>query len=113
MDQTVLSTIRKLLGMEDDYTHFDTDLLVHINTAAGILFQLGIGSDSAVITAESKWSDILDSQDLYDMAKTYIYLFVKKIFDPPTNSFVVDSYEKTLKELEWRINVMAETPTVS
>ena len=96
--------------MEDDYTYFDSDLLVHINTAVGILYQLGLEPETPLnVTAETKWNELLDGENLLDMAKNYIYLFVKKIFDPPSNSFVVDSYEKTMKEIEWRILVMIES----
>lgn len=109
MNETVLSTIRKLMGMESDYTHFDNDLLIHINTASGILYQLGIEPDNVLVTDKTTWSELLLNENLYDMAKTYVYLFVKKIFDPPANSFVADSYEKTLKEIEWRILVMADS----
>lgn len=109
MHESILKTIRKLIGPEEDYEHFDPELIIHINTAIGILGQLGVGPEEGFFISNdsSKWSDFLEDEALYEMVKTYIYLFVKKVFDPPSNSFIVDSYEKTLKELEWRIEVRA------
>lgn len=109
MDQSILKTIRKLIGPEEDYTHFDPDLIIHINTAIGILSQLGVGPEDGFFIQDetSKWSDFLEDEVMYEMVKSYIYLFVKNVFDPPSNSFIVNSFEKTLKELEWRIEVRA------
>ena len=106
MSDTILSTIRKLLGMEDDYTYFDNDILIHVNTAVSILSQLGI--ENIRVTEETTWEDLLKNENAFELVKDYIFLFTRKIFDPPANSFVVDSYEKTLKELEWRIVVATE-----
>jgi len=110
MQESILKTIRKLVGPEEDYTHFDFDLITQINTALNILNQLGVGpAEGFTISDDSaKWSDFIDDEALFGMAKTYVYLFVKKVFDPPANSFVVDSYEKTLKEIEWRLEVQAD-----
>lgn len=111
MQQSILKTIRKLVGPEEDYTHFDMDLIIQINTAIGILNQLGVGPEDGFSIRDdtSKWSDLLEDETRYEMVKTYIYLFVKKTFDPPSNSFIVDSYEKTLKEIEWRLEVQADS----
>lgn len=107
---SILLTIKKLLGVSEEYTNFDIDIMVHINSALSILTQLGVGPENGfVITgAESLWSDFVSDTSKLEMIKTYIYLRVRLLFDPPTNSFVTTSIEKTISELEWRLQVAAE-----
>lgn len=111
MDDSILNTIKKMLGGLDsaDDSVFDTDIIVHINTAFDILHQLGVGPEEgfSIEDETSKWSDYSTNGRLINMAKTYIYLLVKKTFDPPSNSFVMDAINKDLKEYEWRLNVLA------
>lgn len=102
---SILTTIKKMLGIEADYKAFDIDLIVNINSALMTLNQLGIGPDSGFsITSDVEyWSDLLGSSTNLDGVKTYIYLKVKLIFDPPTNSAVIDAINRTISELEWRL----------
>lgn len=108
---SILTTIKKLLGIEADYTHFDNDIIVHINSVLMTLNQLGVGPESpASITSElDTWDKTLGDIKNLEAVKTYIYLKVKMIFDPPTSSFVVDAMNKQASELEWRLNVQTET----
>lgn len=108
---SVLTTIKKLLGIEADYTHFDNDIIVHINSVLMTLNQLGVGPESpASITSElDTWDKTLGDLKNLEAVKTYVYLKVKMIFDPPTSSFVLDAMNKQASELEWRINVQTET----
>ena len=108
---SILTTIKKLLGIEADYTHFDNDIIVHINSVLMALNQLGVGPESpASITSElDTWEKTLGDIKNLEAVKTYIYLKVKMIFDPPTSSFVVDAMNKQASELEWRLNVQTET----
>lgn len=111
MNDSILDTIKKMLGgldSEDD-GYFDTDIIVHINTAFDILHQLGLGPDEGFFIEDnsSKWSDFSTNGKLINMAKTYIYLLVRKTFDPPSNGFVMDAINKDLDEYEWRLNVLA------
>ena len=108
---SVLTTIKKLLGIEKDYTHFDNDIIMHINSALMTLNQLGVGPESpASITSEmDTWENTLGNLKNMEAVKTYIYLKVRMVFDPPTSSFVLDAMNKQANELEWRLNVQSET----
>lgn len=109
-DESILESIRGLFVEEDDYS-FDSDLIMHINSALMILNQLGVGNDGFMITGStSKWSDFLGSENLPFLAatKTYVYDSVRLIFDPPTNSFLVNAIEKRMKEYEWRLNAQVD-----
>lgn len=104
--KSILLTIKKMLGSCDI---FDVDIIVHINSTIMILQQLGVAPPGFYITGEEDtWDDLLwGSKDL-EAVKSFIYLKTRLAFDPPTSSFVVDSIEKMIKELEWRLNVQAE-----
>lgn len=108
---SILTSIKKLLGVAEDYTQFDTDIIIHINSVFSILTQLGVGPENgfSIMGKEAVWSDFLSDAKTLEMVKTYIYLKVKLLFDPPLNSSVTASIEKTISELEWRINVEAES----
>ncbi len=110
LEDSILKTIKKMIGPSLDYDYFDNDLIIHINSAFSVLNQLGLGSDDTfMITGESEtWSDFLGDDKFLEMVKTYIFLKVKVIFDPPTSSFVLDAYNKQIAELEWRINVAVD-----
>lgn len=106
---SILTSIKKLLGIQEDYTHFDTDIIIHINSALMILNQLGVGKENFFITSEDEtWDDFLGDNKSLEAIKTIVYLRVRLTFDPPSNAFVVDSIERMIKELEWRVNVNAE-----
>lgn len=110
MEESIFLSIKGMIGPDASYTVFDPDILIHINTALATLTQLGVGPASGfrVTGAEETWSDFLgDSKDL-DSAKSYVYMKVKMIFDPPANSFVMDAYKKACDEIEWRLNVVVD-----
>lgn len=111
MDDSILNTIKKMLGIEPDYTAFDTDILVHINTALMILNQLGIGRSEGVVVdgPDTKWDALFLGRTDLAMVKSYIYHRVRLAFDPPQNSFVTAAIEKQITEFEWRVNVQAES----
>lgn len=106
---SILRTIKKLIGgvEDDDFTGFDTDLIVHINSALRILNQLGVGVSGFNITGlDETWTDFLgEDESILSEVKTYVYLKVKLVFDPPANSFTQQSIKDEIKELEWRMNV--------
>jgi len=110
MDDSILTTIKQMLGIMEDYTAFDTDIIVLINSAFLILNQIGVGPDTPFsISDESAiWSDFTDDLDNYHAAKTLVYLRVKVIFDPPTSSYVLDAYNKQIEEYTWRLRNQAE-----
>lgn len=111
MEESILNTIKRLLGLDADYDVFDTDIVVHINSVLMTLDQLGvsIGDDAFYITgADETWDGLFDVNTNLMAVKTYIYLKVRLLFDPPTNSFLVNAIEDQIKELTWRINIQAE-----
>ena len=113
MQDSILMTIRKLVCGDPYADHFDTDLLVHINACFSILNQLGVGPENGfVVTDETQsWSSYSDNDRILNMVKTYITLKVKKIFDPPLTSSVLEAMDKEIKELEWRLNVAVDPAT--
>lgn len=110
-DDSILNTIKKLLGISEDYKEFDKDLIVHINSVFMILNQLGIGPEKGFHIENDKdtWSDYIDNEDAnLEAIKTYIHLKVKIAFDPPLNGTVMDAHKQMINELEWRLNINAE-----
>lgn len=107
--KSILTSIKKLLGITEECTDFDTDIIMHINTVLMILNQLGIGKENFQIEdKESFWDDFVEIDKL-SAVKSYIHLKVKLMFDPPLNSAVIEAIEKSIRELEWRLNVRAES----
>ena len=109
---SILTTVKKLLGIDEEDVSFDTDVVVSINTAIPSLSQMGIGPPNGFIVTskDQKWTDyISDTTINLEGVKTYLYLKTKLIFDPPTNSTVIQSIENNLKELEWRMMLAVET----
>lgn len=107
MNSSILTSIKKLLGIDESYEVFDTDLIIHINTVLGILYQIGLGDKAFVITSsDEEWSSFLED-DQIEMVKTYVYLKVRKLFDPPQSS-VMQSMDRMIEELEWRIQMSIE-----
>lgn len=109
--ESILTTIKKMLGITADYDHFDADIIVHINTALMTLNQLGVGPDKpAFISSDMEtWKGVFGDIENVEAVKTYIYLKVRMVFDPPTSSFVMEAMNRQASELEWRLNVQTET----
>ena len=107
---SILTSVKKIIGISEEDESFDTDLIIHINSVLMILNQLGVGpEDGFSITDKSAvWTDVIGDNKFIEAVKTFVGLKVRLIFDPPTSSAVLDSINKTISELEWRINVMAE-----
>ena len=108
--ESILNSIKKMLGIEPDYNHFDGEIIVHINSAFSTLRHVGVGSgESLQISSDvSTWKDVFGDLKYLDSIKTYTYLKVKLIFDPPGSSFVLDAFKRQADELEWRINEEAD-----
>lgn len=110
MSDSILDTIKQLLGIEAEDTAFDTDVIVHINSALMTLNQLGVGP-SAAFSIQDKddiWEDFLEKSTDLEAVKTYIYLKVRTVFDPPSSSAVLEAMNRSISELEWRLNVQVE-----
>jgi len=110
ISESILESTKKVLGLDADNTDFDVDVLMHINSVFSTLQQLGIGPEEgfAIEDDTAVWSDFLEEVKLLNNVKTYVYLRVRMLFDPPTTSFAIDAMRKQIEELEWRINVYRE-----
>ena len=110
VSESILLSVKKMLGLDKDYDVFDPELIIHINTVFGTLHQLGVGpEDQFRITGDSEtWSEFDTEGEQVDEVKTYVYLRVRLLFDPPSSSFVLSSFKEQLQELEWRLNVKAD-----
>lgn len=109
--ESILISIKKLLGLTAEYKNFDADIIMHINSVFMILNQLGVGPSKGFRIEDdlAVWSDYIDDIDNLDAVKSYIHLKVKLMFDPPLNSAVIEAIKQTINELEWRLNVETES----
>lgn len=109
---SILTSIKKLLGISKDYTQFDDDIIMHINSVFMSLTQLGVGpAEGFSIEDDSAyWEDFVDIENNLQLhaVKTYVYLKVKLLFDPPLNSSVIEATNRQIAELEWRLNAVVE-----
>jgi hypothetical protein len=112
MEQSILTSTKKILGIAEDYTVFDLDIITHINTAFSTLTQLGVApADGFMIEdATALWTDFdpVDDNINFNSVRSYVFLKVKQLFDPPTTSYLIDATQKQIEELEWRLNVHRE-----
>lgn len=110
LDQSILETIKKLLGLTNMITAFDEEITSHINSVFTTLNQLGVGPDEGYMINgyEQTWRDYVDNIQLATMVREFIYLKVRMIFDPPASSVVSDAYNQRTAEIEWRMNIQAE-----
>lgn len=113
MESSILTSTKRVLGLSEDYNVFDDDVLMHINSVFSTLHQLGVGPSTpfTIQDATPTWDDF-SSDPRYSAVRSYMYLRVRMLFDPPTTSFLLDAYEKQIKEMEWRLNVLKETEAV-
>ena len=113
---SILTSIKKLLGVADEYTHFDPDIVMHINSVLMILTQLGVGPVEGFIIEDETpvWNDFIPDANpvKLEAVKSYIYLKVRLLFDPPLSSAVLESINRQISELEWRLNVAAESSII-
>lgn len=103
---SILTSIKKLLGIDVSYTHFDEDIILQINSAFSALTQLGVGPPEgfSITDASSTWDQFI-SDPRVNFAKTYVQIKVKMAFDPPTSAALIESYNRQLDELTWRLSV--------
>ena len=109
--ESILTSIKKMLGIAEENTDFDTDIIVHINSVFTTLMQIGVGpSEGFYIEDDStEWQDFIPDLNKLQAVKTYMYLKVRLLFDPSSlGASTLASYERTIQELEWRLNAIAE-----
>ena len=111
--ESILTSIKKLLGITEEYTHFDADIIMHINSVFMILNQLGVGPAEGFFIEDDSttWEEYLGDPTKLQIVKSYIYLKVRILFDPPTNGTVMNSVTQMINEFEWRLNIAVDPPT--
>lgn len=110
MDDSILNNTKKILGIAPDYDAFDTDIIIHINSVFSTLNQLGLGPDEGFMIEDETdgWGDFLLDDMRLNSIKTYVYLRVRVLFDPPTTGFTLTALQEQIKEHEWRLNAFRE-----
>lgn len=106
--ESILTSIKKLLGITEECEDFDPDIIIGINSSFDILEQMGVGPKGGFFITDKSatWTDFMQNLPVNsEMIKTYVYMKTKLMFDPPTTSFVLESMNKTIEEMEFRLNV--------
>lgn len=108
--ESILTTVKKLLGITEEYTQFDVDIIAHINSVFMTLNQLGVGpSEGFVIYDQSAvWTDFVEEGPLLEMVKSYMGKKVQLLFDPPDRTVIMDAVNRQISEFEWRLNVAVD-----
>lgn len=107
---SILTSVKKAMGIAPEYTHFDPDIIMHINSVFLTLEQLGVGPKEgfAIEDEQDEWSDFIGDNKLLNAVKSWTYLKVRLLFDPPQSSAAVESINRMIAEFEWRINVTVD-----
>lgn len=115
VSESILTSIKKLLGPTEEYEAFDAEIMMHINSVFLTLQQIGVGPDEGffIIDKTSIWSDFVSNKVLANAVITYMYLKVKLLFDPPASASAIEAINRLINEYEWRINEYVENPSVS
>ena len=110
---SILTSVKKVLGIVEEYEHFDEDLIMFINSVFAVLFQLGVNESKyfSIKDSEAKWNDYLPNSPLLEYVKSYVTLRVRILFDPPINSVLMEAINKNLDELLWRIHMTINEET--
>lgn len=110
MNDSILTSTKKPLGLDASYTAFDEDIIMHINSVFATLNQLGIGPEAgfSIENADPTWTDYLLGNERFNFIKSYMYLRVRLLFDPPTTSFHLTAMKDQQQEFEWRLSVLRE-----
>jgi hypothetical protein len=110
MDDSILNSVKKVLGIDAEYTAFDPDIIMHINSVFVVLNDMGIGPDLgyAITDNTAKWSDFLGADPRLNSVQTYVFLRVRLLFDPPTVSYLIDSMKEQIREFGWRLSTHRE-----
>lgn len=107
---SILDETKKVLGIGYEYKEFDIDIIMHINSVFSTLQQLGVGPSTgfSIKDGSSLWTDFLPEDTVMNNVRSYMYMRVRLMFDPPATSFTQDSFQKQIDELSWRLSVQAE-----
>lgn len=109
-EESILVYVKRLLGIQSDYNHFDPDIIYGINAAFAVLTQLGVGPAEGFMISDdtSKWSDFVADKSRLSLIKEYVCLRTRLLFDPPSSSALIDAMNKTVAEYEWRLYVASD-----
>lgn len=115
MENSILISTKKILGVEDAYTAFDIDIITHINSAFSSLNQLGIGPEAGFEINDNAalWQDLALPLNQLSMVKSYIYLKTRMLFDPPGTSYLIEAMNQQIREHEWRLSTFREQAKAS
>lgn len=110
MTDSILDSVKKVLGLDAAYTAFDPDLVMHINSAISTLTQLGIGPDTgfSITGKDETWATFLGTDARLNSVKSCLYLRVRMLFDPPNTSYMIEAMNNQIREFEWRLNTYRE-----
>lgn len=110
MEQSILTGTKKILGLAEEYAAFDHDIMTHINSTFSILNQLGVGPDAGfgIEDDTATWSDLGVDERLTQMIRTYVFLKVRLLFDPPATQFLIEAMNKQIEEHEIRLTYFRE-----
>ena len=110
MEDSILKSTKKILGLPPEYTAFDIDVITHINSVFGILSQMGVGPAAGFMIEDetTNWEEFIVPQNQLNMVKTYMFLKVSMLFDPPTTSFLIEAKNDQIAEWEWRLREFRE-----
>ena len=108
MEESILKTIKQLIGCPDDFEQFDLDLMIHINSAFATLTQLGVGPKEGyrITGVDNVWNEFEDDPQKLSLIKDYVYIKARLLFDPPTTGSLMDSLKEELKEMKWRLYIL-------
>ena len=108
---SILTSVKKMLGITEECKDFDPDIIMHINTVLMILTQLGVGPEEGFYIEDdsSNWDDFVKDLSKLEAIKTYVYMKVRLMFDPPTSSSAMEATNRIIDELEWRLNIAGES----
>lgn len=112
---SILTSVKKMLGIAEEYTHFDADLIMHINSVFMILAQLGVGPSEGFFIEDdtATWDEFIQDNKEINSVKSYVGLKVRLLFDPPTSSAAMEAANRLIEEFEWRLNLAADSTTTT
>lgn len=117
MEDSILTSTKKILGIAEAYEHFDVDIITHINSAFSVLTQLGVGPEAGYMIEDKEdlWTEYISTIKTSDKplnaVRTYVFLKVRYLFDPPATGYLVTAYERQIQEAEWRLNSLVDFQT--
>ena len=108
--ESILTTVKKMIGITEEYTHFDVDLIAHINSVFMTLTQLGVGPAEGITIKDKNttWDEFMVDSPLREMVKSYMAKKVQLLFDPPDRSIIMEAANRQIAEFEWRLNAAVD-----